>query len=1208
MTAKHQRHYAPEEVNELGEYTKIGGSPVPGITLQKVMLGGSNSSITRIVWSPDGKYLAVPSVGNTIRILDLALGECTQILTGKDGTIYSVAWSPDAKFLASASYRQIIRIWDVKTGSSFSTPKSHDKPVKSISWSPNGLWLASGSDDGTVMIWDTTTWNNRLVVKQQDSISSLTWSADSLNLFSSSLDKTIRIIEINSSITNTLKGHGANVRNIIWIPHKNLLASSSGDASIRLWDIQKLKTVQILEGHTKSVVSLSISADNNLLASKSMDDTIRFWDTDTWDNVAILHESALDFLYTGIAFHPSLPIIATLGKQNTIIRIWSIDFKLLFSNKLPRQSVRYTTAKLVLVGDSGVGKTGLGWRLTHGEFKEHASTHGQQFWVIKELGKKRKDGTECEAVLWDLAGQHVYRSIHSIFLDNVDAALVLFDPSNRQDPLKGAQFWLEQLKGKSRLPPSVLVGARVDRGAPVLSRQELEQFSQKYDISGGYISTSAKSGEGLEQLLDILKAQILWEQMTATVTTLTFKGIKEYVLKLKEKVDRRNVLVRPVELREQLEMTDPKWLFTDAEMMTAVGHLQNHGYVTILHSSTGEEHILLTPDLLVSLASSIVLQADKNPRELGAISESELLHGKYRFEELIGLEIREQQILLDAAVLRFLEHHICFRETLGNDTLLIFPNLIKQKRPLGDEFEAVDDVSYIVRGRVENLYASLVVLLGYTSAFTRIHQWQNQAQYEMGTGEICGFRLIEDREGELELVIYYSATMPHYGSSLFQGLFESFLYNRDVEVTRFPQVNCPNGHLQERATIIKRIQEGKKFIYCEECGDQTLLPEIEKPEILGIRETKGVQRAEALARLRSLYETNLTRVKSFRRDRVAPRCFISHDNSRPEWVATLIRDLRDAGIVVVEEKEKIQTNDFILQICTSSYKKAWGERTGGVSEDARQIRARIKLDRPLVIPLVLESEVARIIPQELNSLKFADFRYDTRYSVGLFDLVMSLYAISLNHEAFKPLREMLRIQWEQTLSRNIDARPELFISYAWGREYEEREAIVNELDKVFQERAVTIIRDKRDLGFKGRIKEFMDTIGQGKAVILVISEKYLKSPNCCFELVQIAKHGNFADHVFPIVLEDAKIYDPMDRGRYVKYWEGKKNELETFMREVSAANMDGFREDIDLYTEIRALLPRLMDVLKDMNTLTADLHRQSNFSEIFDAVMAKLEE
>jgi hypothetical protein len=237
-----------------------------------------------------------------------------------------------------------------------------------------------------------------------------------------------------------------------------------------------------------------------------------------------------------------------------------------------------------------------------------------------------------------------------------------------------------------------------------------------------------------------------------------------------------------------------------------------------------------------------------------------------------------------------------------------------------------------------------------------------------------------------------------------------------------------------------------------------------------------------------------------------------------------------------------------------------------------------------------------------------DFDTDTIYSVSLFDLVMSLYAIPLNHEGFKPLRELLHNQWEQTLAQNYKGRQELFISYAWGKENEEREAIVNELDKVFQGRGVTIIRDKRDLGFKGRIKEFMETIGQGKAVILVISEKYLKSPNCCFELVQIAKHGSFADRVFPIVLDDAKIYDPIDRGRYVKHWEDKKNELEVFMKEVSAANMEGFREDIDLYTEIRALLPRLMDVLKDMNTLTSELHRESDFSEIFDAVMAKLEE
>src|SRR5206468_9393889 len=164
-------------------------------------------------------------------------------------------------------------------------------------------------------------------------------------------------------------------------------------------------------------------------------------------------------------FHPAMSLLATVGSdgleiEDALIHIWRIDVAALL-RETAAPSVSYTSAKIVLVGDSGVGKTGLGWRLAHGHFKEHASTHGQQFWPIAQLGLKRKDGTECEAVLWDLAGQHVYRQIHSIFLENVAAALVLFDPSNRQEPLRGVQFWLEQLKGKGQLPPTVLIGARV---------------------------------------------------------------------------------------------------------------------------------------------------------------------------------------------------------------------------------------------------------------------------------------------------------------------------------------------------------------------------------------------------------------------------------------------------------------------------------------------------------------------------------------------------------------------------------------------------------------------------------------------------------------------------------------------------------------------------------------------------------------------------
>jgi hypothetical protein len=104
------------------------------------------------------------------------------------------------------------------------------------------------------------------------------------------------------------------------------------------------------------------------------------------------------------------------------------------------------------------------------------------------------------------------------------------------------------------------------------------------------------------------------------------------------------------------------------------------------------------------------------------------------------------------------------------------------------------------------------------------------------------------------------------------------------------------------------------------------------------------------------------------------------------------------------------------------------------------------------------------------------------------------------------------------------------------------------------------------------------------------------------------KHGDFAGRIFPIVLAEAKIYDPAERLRFVEHWEKKKDELEEVMKRVSAANMKGFREDIDLYAETRALLPKLLDVLKTMNALTPEIHQRSGFSKIFDAVMAKLEE
>ncbi|MEH1800375.1 MAG: COR domain-containing protein [Nostoc sp.] len=187
----------------------------------------------------------------------------------------------------------------------------------------------------------------------------------------------------------------------------------------------------------------------------------------------------------------------------------------------------------------------------------------------------------------------------------------------------------------------------------------------------------------------------------------------------------------------------------------------------------------------------------------------------------------------------------------------------------------------------------------------------------------------------------------------------------------------------------------------------------------------------------------------------------------------------------------------------------------------------------------------------------------------------------------------------------IEFEKEIFISYAWGGESEQ---FVNKLDETFQAKGIKIIRDKRDLGYKGLIKPFMERIGRGKCAIAVISDKYLKSPNCMFELVQIAKNGEFYNRIFPIVLADAQIYKPVARLKYIKHWEDQIKELDEAMKGVSAANLQGFREEIDQYTKIRNTIAELTNLLKDMNTLTPDIHSESDFESLLNAIAQRLDE
>jgi len=109
-----------------------------------------------------------------------------------------------------------------------------------------------------------------------------------------------------------------------------------------------------------------------------------------------------------------------------------------------------------------------------------------------------------------------------------------------------------------------------------------------------------------------------------------------------------------------------------------------------------------------------------------------------------------------------------------------------------------------------------------------------------------------------------------------------------------------------------------------------------------------------------------------------------------------------------------------------------------------------------------------------------------------------------------------------------------------------------------------------------------------------------------FELTEIAAKGDVYHRIFPIVLPDAEIYKPVKRLQYIKYWEVQISELDDALKSVSAANLQGLREDIDNYARIRNTIAALTDTLRNMNTLTPEIHERSGFTELLAAIERKL--
>ena len=167
-------------------------------------------------------------------------------------------------------------------------------------------------------------------------------------------------------------------------------------------------------------------------------------------------------------------------------------------------------AKVVLLGDSGVGKSSIAMRYVNNTFSEafEVTIGGGYLQQVIRL----KDNATLKMDIWDTGGQERFRALLQLYYREADAALICYDVSNERS-LDSCAYWVDELRKREEHCLLCLVGNKIDvlPGERRVEVKTAERFAAEHGMI--WVEASAKTGEGVNKLFERLASELVKKKL-----------------------------------------------------------------------------------------------------------------------------------------------------------------------------------------------------------------------------------------------------------------------------------------------------------------------------------------------------------------------------------------------------------------------------------------------------------------------------------------------------------------------------------------------------------------------------------------------------------------------------------------------------------------------------------------------------------------------